>query len=273
MIAANREAKKVQALLDDDSDTYLKNDCRADKWFILELAQVAKVNRFELSQVRLGGALPRSHGSAHTTLEELRVFELCSDCILVPSGVNARRLKRWRLTPSCRAPQFELYSSRVKEFEVRGRQSHPRTDGVEYSRGLDSPAWKLLGNYTAEKTKGTQSFGIDPAAWVRYMLLRFVSHHGSEPVCALNAFSVFGELGSGHRPSNPSMSCGSAKGRKARGHSLTEVGRFPAHRQERRRGAGGSARLRGSSGLLGSPGDAGGARSLPAASRQRQQAG
>lgn len=52
MIAANREAKKVQALLDDDSDTYLKNDCRADKWFILELAQVAKVNRFELSQVR-----------------------------------------------------------------------------------------------------------------------------------------------------------------------------------------------------------------------------
>lgn len=94
-----------------------------------------------------------------------------------------------------RAPQFELYSSRVKEFEVRGRQSHPRTDGVEYSRGLDSPAWKLLGNYTAEKTKGTQSFGVDPAAWVRYLLLRFVSHHGTEPVCALNAFSVFGELG------------------------------------------------------------------------------
>lgn len=31
MLAANKEVKKPNALLDDDSDTFLKNDCRADK--------------------------------------------------------------------------------------------------------------------------------------------------------------------------------------------------------------------------------------------------
>jgi hypothetical protein len=31
VLATNKEAKKAPALLDDDSDTFLKNDCRADK--------------------------------------------------------------------------------------------------------------------------------------------------------------------------------------------------------------------------------------------------
>ena len=103
MLAANREAKKVGALLDDDSDTFLKNDCRAaDKWVLLELSQVAKVARLELAQ-------------------------------------------------------FELYSARVKEFQALGRQSHPRTDGFgsEYARTLDSPQWRLLGNFTGgARTEG-----------------------------------------------------------------------------------------------------------------------
>jgi hypothetical protein len=103
LLAANREAKKVGALLDDDSDTFLKHDCRAgDKWVLVELSQVAKVARLELAQ-------------------------------------------------------FELYSARVKEFQALGRQSHPRTDGFgsEYARTLDSPQWRLLGNFTGgARTKG-----------------------------------------------------------------------------------------------------------------------
>lgn len=51
MVQANKEAKKLVALLDGDSDTYVKNDCRADKWFIIELSQVAKIQRVELHQV------------------------------------------------------------------------------------------------------------------------------------------------------------------------------------------------------------------------------
>lgn len=105
VLAANKEAKKTGALLDDDSDTFLKNDCRAEgKWVMLELSQVAKVSRLELSQ-------------------------------------------------------FELYSARVREFELLGRQSHPRTEGFgsEYGRTLNSTQWKLLGSFTAEKVKGSQT--------------------------------------------------------------------------------------------------------------------
>lgn len=41
VLATNIEARKPAALLDDDSDTFLKNDCKADKWAIIELSAVA----------------------------------------------------------------------------------------------------------------------------------------------------------------------------------------------------------------------------------------
>ena len=40
VVACNKEAKKCSAILDTDSDTFMKNDCKADKWFIVELSQV-----------------------------------------------------------------------------------------------------------------------------------------------------------------------------------------------------------------------------------------
>ena len=52
--------------------------------------------------------------------------------------------------------QDELYSSRVKDFELRGRQTHPRSEGTDYTRGLNSTQWKLLGHFRAAKMKGTQ---------------------------------------------------------------------------------------------------------------------
>lgn len=52
--------------------------------------------------------------------------------------------------------QYELYSSRVKGFEVRGRQAHPRGQGGDYSKFLNTTGWQLLGRYTAAKTKGSQ---------------------------------------------------------------------------------------------------------------------
>lgn len=55
MLASNKEAKKLAALLDSDSDTYVKNDCKADKWFIIELSQLARISGVELWQVRQGG--------------------------------------------------------------------------------------------------------------------------------------------------------------------------------------------------------------------------
>ena len=31
---------KASAILDTDGDTFMKNECKADKWFIIELSQV-----------------------------------------------------------------------------------------------------------------------------------------------------------------------------------------------------------------------------------------
>ena len=52
--------------------------------------------------------------------------------------------------------QYELYSSRVKDFEVRGRQAHPRAQGGDYSKSFNSSGWQLVGKYTAVKMKGSQ---------------------------------------------------------------------------------------------------------------------
>ena len=52
VLAANREARKPGAVLDGDGDTFLKNECRADKWLLLELSQVARVDTVRLAQVR-----------------------------------------------------------------------------------------------------------------------------------------------------------------------------------------------------------------------------
>ena len=40
IVASNKESKKASAILDTDSDTFMKNECKADKWFIIELSQV-----------------------------------------------------------------------------------------------------------------------------------------------------------------------------------------------------------------------------------------
>lgn len=55
--------------------------------------------------------------------------------------------------------QYELYSSRVRDFQVRARMSHPRSDG-DYGKNLESPAWKLLGTFTAQRVKGSQVFKV-----------------------------------------------------------------------------------------------------------------
>ncbi|KAA6420457.1 MAG: Galactose-binding isoform 1 [Trebouxia sp. A1-2] len=138
IVASNKEAKKASAILDTDSDTFMKNECKAAKWFIIELSQVAKVDSFQLSQ-------------------------------------------------------YELYSSRVKDFEVRGRQAHPRAQGGEYSKSLNTSGWQLMGKYTAAKMKGSQTFTVAEPAWLKYLQFHFLTHHGSEPMCALNDVLVFGK--------------------------------------------------------------------------------
>lgn len=46
----------------------------------------------------------------------------------------------------------------MKEFEVKGRNSHPRTEGNDYSKTLNSTQWQMLGKFNASNTKGVQVF-------------------------------------------------------------------------------------------------------------------
>ena len=51
IVGANKEARKPESVLDSDGDTFLKNECKADKWLIFELSQVTKIDMIRLSQV------------------------------------------------------------------------------------------------------------------------------------------------------------------------------------------------------------------------------
>lgn len=63
----------------------------------------------------------------------------------------------------------EMYTSRVKDFTVKGRQVHPRKDGPlsELPRWFDSDNWQLLGNFTAANKKGAQTFKLPVRRRVR----------------------------------------------------------------------------------------------------------
>ncbi|GIL47253.1 hypothetical protein Vafri_4115 [Volvox africanus] len=138
IVAANKEAKRPDRLIDGDDDSYMKNACSASKWTIVELSQLGRVDEIKLTMK-------------------------------------------------------EMYSSRVREFVVKGRQSHPKKDGlVDYARGLDLDSWQLLGVFLAENRKGSQVFRLPRKARVRYLLLQVLSHYGTEEMCALNSLEVLG---------------------------------------------------------------------------------
>lgn len=82
---------------------------------------------------------------------------------------------------------------RVCAGQVRGRQSHPRIDSPEYGSALNSSSWKTLGSFSASKVKGSQKFQMQQPSWVKYLQLQFLTHYGSEAVCALNDVRVYGK--------------------------------------------------------------------------------
>ena len=69
--------------------------------------------------------------------------------------------------------QYELYSSRVRDFELRGRQGHPRAQGGEYSKTLNTTGWQLMGKYTAAKMKGSQ---VCMPSYTFWDVIRFTFH-------------------------------------------------------------------------------------------------
>eukprot|EP00798_Chlamydomonas_sp_ICE-L_P027504 gene27503-4814_t len=71
-----------------------------------------------------------------------------------------------------------------------------RVDEIELTMkemySLESDSWQLLGIFSASNKKGSQLFRMHQRARVRYLLLQFHTHYGSEEICAMNSISVWG---------------------------------------------------------------------------------
>jgi len=50
-----------------------------------------------------------------------------------------------------------------------------------------------LANHTESPILVLQTFTVAEPAWLKYLQFRFLTHHGSEPMCALNDVLVFGK--------------------------------------------------------------------------------
>jgi hypothetical protein len=75
VLAANPEAKKPERAIDKDIDSFMKNDCHAQKWMIIELSQVHQQAQGCL-QGFAGRGVPEWHRCSHAMLVP-SMFSIC----------------------------------------------------------------------------------------------------------------------------------------------------------------------------------------------------
>lgn len=79
---------------------------------------------------------------------------------------------------------YEFYASGPKNFSLFGSQTYP-----------NEGEWTPLGEFTAQNVRTPQSFELSESAqgaWVRYLLVRLLSHYGAEFYCTLSLVRVHG---------------------------------------------------------------------------------
>ena len=76
----------------------------------------------------------------------------------------------------------ERHCSTIRRFRLLGAASYP------------TRRWFRLGNFTADDSRGEQGFDMERGArpFVKYLRLRWDSHHRSQYVCTLSGIKVFG---------------------------------------------------------------------------------
>ncbi|KAK9059343.1 hypothetical protein SSX86_021963 [Deinandra increscens subsp. villosa] len=84
------------------------------------------------------------------------------------------------LVDAIRLANFEHHSSNFKQFELSGSLVFP------------TETWYELGTFVAENAKHTQYFKLPEPKWARYIMLRLVTHYGSEFYCTLSVFEAYG---------------------------------------------------------------------------------
>ncbi len=93
VLAANPEAKRPERTIDGDIDSFMKNDCSATKWMVVELAQVRGRGPPPAARLRLPARCAGACSSAQPPRRPAR-----RPCLTVPTA--APRLTRswapWR---------------------------------------------------------------------------------------------------------------------------------------------------------------------------------
>ena len=116
IVAANKDAKKPSAVLDSDSDTYLRNECKADKWLAIELSQVIwhsqpSMRAFPLCKIiplkvnyvtgGLSGLRPRNTAIARIPVISLRRQKHAFSCRYLSGGLLLGITSLSRLSYDC----------------------------------------------------------------------------------------------------------------------------------------------------------------------------
>ena len=208
---ARRGASKPEKLLAEEAFSFVKNECGPDKWVAVELSLRVRVASVELLQVELYSS----------RVKEFELFGSPSKPA-VASGATAP----WTQPPWHRLGRFRALNR--KGMQVRGcrlivqaasrcsipalRCAAARVDAacaVPYTcvrprcvttteAECDLRRFPLVScQYHGQTIQESvifcaQAFDVASARWSRYVLLRLVSHHGTEAACTINTLRVFG---------------------------------------------------------------------------------
>ncbi|KAI3689878.1 hypothetical protein L2E82_47848 [Cichorium intybus] len=98
----------------------------------------------------------------------------------VPDKFVVIELAEETLIDAITIANFEHHSSNFKRFELSGSLVFP------------TESWYELGTFEAENVKHKQYFKLPEPKWARYVMLRLITHYGSEFYCTLSVFQAFG---------------------------------------------------------------------------------
>eukprot|EP00898_Chlorokybus_atmophyticus_P000252 jgi/Chlat1/1227/Chrsp115S00069 len=151
-----------------------------------KLAHLDDGSRFNYAAADFGAKVVAANAgskSASAVLSKDRDKYMLNSCS-APEKWVVIELSEEALVDTVALTNYELFSSSVRDFQVLGSRTYPTSE------------WLLLGEFEAQRAtqkRVTQRFEIEePVAWVRYIQLRLLSHHGEEPYCTLSYVEVFG---------------------------------------------------------------------------------
>lgn len=158
IVAANKDAKKPSAVLDSDSDTYLRNECKADKWLAVELSQVilysahsqSRVQDFPLYQIvpckvrhvmlGMSGLRRRDTAIARMPVTSRRLQKPASSCVLSGGlSLGMTRLSRLQSFAHLKV-NLELNMECVQTYGQTFEHSCTQLKGLQFHENFSATA-------------------------------------------------------------------------------------------------------------------------------------